>query len=460
MAGPLLFDRVYASVTGNPGTSTVTCGSAVAGYQAMSVVGDGNTADVLIQSVDANGVPTGLWEHQLNSTYTASGTTLSRSAANVFDGSSGPGVLVNFSSGTQKVGILPGADIAGQIKGGNHLANGGMWLAQRQVPGTLTNVATDTYGADRWRASRETASLHHNQTDTNGSQESGISARYYSNWKQITAAGKFLICQPMEGSSTYDLAGKMVTFQVKMKASSSKTIRLGVCQLNSSGTMDAIPATLVTAYGSNSTDPTMATNVARITPSYVPGGANGTISGAAVSCSVTTTWQLFACTVIVPATAKNLIPCIWTDSQFSANDILSITEAGLYPGQAWRDWFPLPLQQEIAKCQRFCYVLRNTSGGDLSTGGVGFYVSTTVAALQIPLPVTPRTKTPTISLSNPTVDFTLFVPGVGSVAVSSAAENLSVGALEVDITTASQTAGTAVSLTAANGATITVDAEL
>jgi hypothetical protein len=99
-------EAVLMQVTGNPVTGAVTAGAAVAGYQALGASANGNVGDIEIYSVDANGNRNGLWETQAGSTWTNSSTSFSRSAANVVDGSSGPGVLVSFASGTQRVSIV------------------------------------------------------------------------------------------------------------------------------------------------------------------------------------------------------------------------------------------------------------------------------------------------------------------------------------------------------------------
>jgi hypothetical protein len=125
---------------------------------------------------------------------------------------------------------------------------------------------------------------------------------------------------------------------MKMKASASKTIRMAVLELQNAGTLDAIPATLVTAFGANSTDPTLGANLAIIT--------------AAQSKSVTTAWQSFSVSVTVPSNSKNILCAFWTDSQFAANDTLSVAEAGLFFGSAVQPWVPRLTAQELAMCQR------------------------------------------------------------------------------------------------------------
>ena len=84
-------DRVKETTT-TTGTGTITLAGAVSGFQAFSVIGDGNETFYTI----AGG---GEWEVGIG-TYTSSGTTLSRDT--VLD-SSNSGSLVNFSAGTKDV---------------------------------------------------------------------------------------------------------------------------------------------------------------------------------------------------------------------------------------------------------------------------------------------------------------------------------------------------------------------
>ena len=86
-------DRVQETTT-TTGTGTLTLGGAVAGFQTFAIIGDGNTTYYAI--VDPT---TGEWEVGIG-TYTASGTTLSRTT--VFE-SSNSGSLVNFAAGTKNV---------------------------------------------------------------------------------------------------------------------------------------------------------------------------------------------------------------------------------------------------------------------------------------------------------------------------------------------------------------------
>jgi hypothetical protein len=95
-------DRVKSSTT-TTGTGTITLGAAAIGFQAFSVIGDGNTTYyTIVDTVN------GTWEVGIG-TYTASGTTLSRDT--VLE-SSNSGSLVNFASGSKDVFVAYPAERA------------------------------------------------------------------------------------------------------------------------------------------------------------------------------------------------------------------------------------------------------------------------------------------------------------------------------------------------------------
>jgi len=89
----ILKDRVQETTT-TTGTGTLTLGGAVTGYQSFSAIGNSNTTYYTIYA------PGGTeWEVGIG-TYTASGTTLSRTTVLA---SSNSGSLVSFSAGTKNV---------------------------------------------------------------------------------------------------------------------------------------------------------------------------------------------------------------------------------------------------------------------------------------------------------------------------------------------------------------------
>jgi hypothetical protein len=89
----VLKDRVKET-TSTAGTGTLTLAGAASGFQSFAVVGDGNTTYYAISDA-----ATGAWEVGVG-TYTASGTTLSRTTVL---SSSNAGSLVDFAAGTKDV---------------------------------------------------------------------------------------------------------------------------------------------------------------------------------------------------------------------------------------------------------------------------------------------------------------------------------------------------------------------
>jgi len=295
----------------------------------------------------------------------------------------------------------------------NIIINGGFDLAQRQLPGTLTSYATSANrvyaGADRWGAMIQTSSLQYQRVDTNAAPETGLQARYYGKYKQITGAGKAVLHQIVEGSSAMPLRGRKVRLQVKMKrtVAAAMTVRLGLAQLAAAGTIDTVPTAFVSAYGANGVDPTFGANIALLTP--VTGTAvGGTISGLGISCVLSGSWLNYSAVFTVPTDCKNIIPVIWTDSQLAVNDELNISEAGLFDGPDVVDWIPLPLPLEMRRCQRFYHKSFDIDVAPAQnvglTGAVRGYVSVAGAVASQPIGIrypVPMRAAPTLTFFNP-----------------------------------------------------------
>ncbi len=399
MAGPRLLDGVWCTST-TSGTGTYTLGAARSGFRdfaaaiTASQAADGDTVFYAARDIANGGYEWGI------GTLGSSGTTLARttivygsnttsavswgtgtrevicclSAAFLPSPPTANGPIVGNTSGNgltsiaaiAKDQVLTGQGAAAPIGQAvqpqeNNLINSGFWFFQRQAPASYTtpsfnfsngSTSVDAYGPDAFKAAWQTATLQCKRVDTNGAQETGLNDRNYASWEQITNAGKFMIYQFLEGEKTYGLSGQTVTRQVKLKASTTKTIWIGLVALGSGGTMDTIAATIISAWGANSTDPTLATNYTYVTSGMaVPSGANGTTGTNGVTCSVTTAWQQFAITVTLPASAKNVAVVIWTDSQFSANDVLSVAEEDLHFGSALRQRVRQDIYEERRKVQ-------------------------------------------------------------------------------------------------------------
>lgn len=238
----------------------------------------------------------------------------------------------------------------------NYLGNSGFWFAQRQAPGTLTTYSNTTgraICADRWGITNENASCQYIRVDTSTTPETGLQGRYYGSFTKITSTGKFVVTQVIEGNNAQALRGRSVRVQVWMKSTTAMTVRLGLVQLNTSGTVDALPATYISAFGASGTDPTLGTNLAYIAPKSGVTPDNATVNGNAVDCSVTTSWQRFGAVFDVPANCKNLVVSFWTSALPTATNGFSVAQASLTDGYELQDWAPPSFSEEIDRVKRF-----------------------------------------------------------------------------------------------------------
>jgi hypothetical protein len=131
----VLKDRVKETTT-TTGTGTITLLGAATGYQAFSVIGNGNTVYYCIAEQAGPA-----WEVGIG-TYTASGTTLSR---DTILASSNSGNLVNFGAGTKDVfctypaGKSVNQDANGSAYAPNLFASNGI-LAHNSTVSTSCNL--------------------------------------------------------------------------------------------------------------------------------------------------------------------------------------------------------------------------------------------------------------------------------------------------------------------------------
>ncbi len=97
----LITGDLALETTTSTGTGALTLAGAVTGHQtfAQSGAADGDTIEIMIRAVDANGIPTGDWERSI-CTYSTTGPTITRSTVLQ---SSNSDAAVNFSAGTKRV---------------------------------------------------------------------------------------------------------------------------------------------------------------------------------------------------------------------------------------------------------------------------------------------------------------------------------------------------------------------
>ncbi len=112
MGLPIFGARALCTIAA-PGSSAFVVNTAVTGYQAPSgVLSNTDVTYYYAEGVDANGVPTGLWEEGYG-TYTSAGTSLARTT--IINNSSGNTSAINFT-GTTRVGLAPNARFETQLQ--------------------------------------------------------------------------------------------------------------------------------------------------------------------------------------------------------------------------------------------------------------------------------------------------------------------------------------------------------
>jgi hypothetical protein len=256
----------------------------------------------------------------------------------------------------------------------NFIRNAGMWFAQRQPPGTATtysNLTGRALSADGWGITNENASMTFQRIDTSGAVETGYQNRYYGQFLKITSNGKFCVSQVIEGVDSMLLRNRVVRLQAMMKGAGggTPTIKFGLLELQNAGTIDAPPATFISAFGGGATNPTFGTNLAFLTAQASPGD-NVSISSNVASAVLTGSWQRFGMAATVSTNAKNLIPVFFVDSQITATQGFSLGQVILCDGPEIQDWSPQPYAQELVRVRRFYQKSFNVDAGPATNAGI------------------------------------------------------------------------------------------
>lgn len=306
----------------------------------------------------------------------------------------------------------------------NLIINGDFGYAQRQVPTTLTNSTAlaggRQYAFDRFfQSNGGGSSVVQTQRVSNiGGAEAGLAAVTYGKYKMTGATSKLVVGQIIENANLNHLLATKIRVQCKMKYSvaASMTVRLGLVQLTSAGTVDTVAAGasgFISAFGATGVDPTLtaAANLAYVTPLLTE--TSGTINGSGVDCVLTTGWVRYSATFLVPNSCKNLIPMVWTNAALSVNDELNISEFAFYAGEEIRDWYPRTEALGLEDCLRyyeksFPLLIAPAAAVAVATAGTGSAniigkAGATALAVHIPVWYTVRKRitTPTVTLYTP-----------------------------------------------------------
>jgi hypothetical protein len=249
----------------------------------------------------------------------------------------------------------------------NYLMNSGFDLFQRQAPGTLTSVADDVYGPDRWNVLTQTAAIQV-QRSTGSRAINDVLLK-----QNQVAAQRMGIEQIIEAAHSQALRSKSVAFQFACKPSTTTTIRYAI--LEWTGTADTVTSDVVLSWTSSTYTPNNFFLAASL--NVIAVGSQSVASGG---------W-----TTITPlvgtfgASLNNVIVFIWTEGTAAQNVTIEISEAVLSRASA-TTWYPRSLQQEIADCERYyekSYDIDTLPGTNTTNGAIYISCPATAASVEM-----------------------------------------------------------------------------
>lgn len=273
----------------------------------------------------------------------------------------------------------------------NKVINGDFQIAQRGISLTSTDSANNDakYTLDRWQlfsdgndvvdVTQETSTVPTNQL-------------YAIALDVETANKKFGIAQKIEQKNCVDLIGNEVTLSFKAKVSATTNLDNVKCAIIAwDGTADTLTDDMISAWGSEGTDPTLATNY--------------TYENTPANLNLTTSYATYTTTATIDTSgAKNVVVFIWSDvTTTSAGEFLYITDVQLEKGPSNSVFERKTFARQLTDCHRYyrMYDRRATSRPYTHEVymGIGQYYATTSAICPIYNTLAPFRDTPDLGYS-------------------------------------------------------------
>tara|TARA_Y100000296_G_C5162488_1_gene252659 strand:- start:223 stop:1404 length:1182 start_codon:yes stop_codon:yes gene_type:complete len=241
--------------------------------------------------------------------------------------------------------------VSAPLSNRNRLINGDFQISQLYGTDTITSLDDDTganndnsYILDRWKLVSEGNDI----VDINQSNTAPTNQLYSMRLDVETVNKKFGIAQTIEQQNCIDLIGNAVTFSFKAKVSATTkldNVKAGIIAWSS--TADAVTDDIVSAWGAEGTNPTLASNL--------------TFENTPANLSVTTSWATYSVSAnIDTSSTTNIIVFIWSDvSDTTAGDFLYITDCQLEVGSSATTFERRDYASELARCQWYYQVLFN-----------------------------------------------------------------------------------------------------
>jgi len=234
---------------------------------------------------------------------------------------------------------LGGSADAGGITGANALINGQFAVAQRATS-FVAGANNDTdYTLDRWKLFSDGNDI----VDVTQETTTVPTNRQYAIALDVeTANKKFGIAQIVEQKDCVNLIGGTVTLSFQAKVSATTNLdNVKAAIISWSGTADDPTDDMISAWGAEGTDPTLASS---FTYENTPANLNLTTSYATYSVTAT----------VDTASAKNIIVFIWSDvTATSAGEFLYLSDVKLEAGQTATPFEQRSFGDELRACMRF-----------------------------------------------------------------------------------------------------------
>lgn len=266
----------------------------------------------------------------------------------------------------------------------NALINGDFRVAQRGTTFDATTTpanSDDTYLLDRWILLSDGNDIvdvtRATTVPTNGLYSIGLDVE--------TINKKFGILQVIEQQNCLGLIGKQVTLSFQIKVSdATKLDNIKAAIISWDGTADTVTSDIISAWGVEGTNPTLATN--------------WTYENTPANLNVTTAFALKKITANVDtASAKNIGVFIWSDvTDTTLGHFVYITDVQLEIGAIATPFERRPISTETGLCEYYCQWFGGTASHQ--SFGSGHAISTTATITHVRYRRTMRAA-PTISVS-------------------------------------------------------------
>lgn len=239
----------------------------------------------------------------------------------------------------------------------NRLVNGGMRVWQEQNTGAAA-VTDGLYSFDGWYHLNQSAGVTVSQV---------ADAENTTPWMlRITQANagaqRFGVGQIIEGEDCRYLRGQLVTLSARVRCSNSTTLRYAILEWTS--TEDSVTKDCVNDWTS---------------ATYTAGnfflGSNYTVTATgSIALTANTLANITALSATLGSSFNNVVVFFWTDSTQAQNSTLDIGKVQLEAGPDATAFERLPLDTEIARCERFywkTYDLDTAPGTNIFLGALG-----------------------------------------------------------------------------------------